>query len=826
MIGAGGMGRVYLAHDTKHDRDVAIKVLDPDSARMVGTHRFMREIQIAAKLTHPNIVQLYDSGEAGGQLFYVMPYVEGESLRQRLLRETMLPVGDAVRWAVEICDGLAYAHAHDIVHRDIKPENLLFQGDHLLIADFGIARAMHLAAEEMITSEQLVLGTPIYMSPEQATGTAIDGRSDLYSLGCVVHEMLTGEPPYRGATPQAVTAKKLAGQYPGVRIVRPTVPQALEHTIARALAVIPADRFPSVEEFAQSLRSAARPRRGRVLLRLLALAVVSGALVLAVARYPVRSEPAPPPRPRVVVQLFDNRTGDSRFDPLGFMATDWVTEGLQRTAAVDVVPSPTALAASRLLRDSAAGDPVRELARETGATLVVSGAIYRDQDTLVFQAQLANAVAHRLVGVVEPIRTGQAQPAQALQQLRARLMGLLSLSMDDRAIQAERPPTYAAYQAFSEGMDAYIRNDDRLALAAFEKAHALDTTFVLALLYAAFCHTNLHHYAPADSVLRLAAPQRDRLNQHDRYWLEYQMAELAGNTAGAVAAIRRAAELAPGSKAVYNFAVATFEGRQPFAAESALQRLSPDLGSMRGWLPYWDQIASALHVEGKHRQELTAAREARRRFPDRIDAYLPEARALGAERKSAELEKLWLSATANTKAEPAQLGTLAYEAGSELLAHGDSGRAQVWLKRAYQEFTLADTAPGATEARWGRMQAAARLGRLNEAFELGQALIRDDPARNDFTLGLLGIVAARLGNRTRAKAVLEQLAADRRPYTFAEPQFQAGRIAAELGDYDRADELLAFASASGYPYDMEFHRDQSLARLRGRPIFGQLDVRH
>src|SRR5215208_3213158 len=230
------MGHVYLAQDTKHERRVAIKVLDPAYAHAVGTQRFVREIRIASMLTHPSIVPLYDSGEFDGQLFYVMPHVEGQSLRERLKRDVMLPLGQALQWAAEIADALAFAHARGIVHRDIKPENLLIEGDRLVLADFGVARAIELAAGDDITSEQLVVGTPLYMSPEQASGSKVDGRSDIYSLGCVIYEMLAGEPPFTGATLQAVTAKKASGHYPAIRVVRPTVPPTLDDTIARALA--------------------------------------------------------------------------------------------------------------------------------------------------------------------------------------------------------------------------------------------------------------------------------------------------------------------------------------------------------------------------------------------------------------------------------------------------------------------------------------------------------------------------------------------------------------------------------------------------------------
>jgi TolB-like protein len=824
-IGAGGMGRVYLAHDTKHDRQVAIKVLDPEYARLVGIQRFVREIRIAAMLTHPNIVPLYDSGEVNGQLFYVMPYIEGESLRHRLQRETMLPIAQVIGWAAEVCDGLTFAHAHGIVHRDIKPENLLIQAERLLIADFGIARAIDLAAEENITSEQLVVGTPLYMSPEQASGSRVDARTDIYSLGCVLYEMLSGEPPFRGATPQAVTAKKLAGHYPDVRVVRPRVPSALDEVLSRALAPNPADRIATAEEFARSLRGAAKAKTRHLFRWLSALILVAGAIVLAVTNTTWKEEPQPSGRPRVVVSLFENRTGDSRHDPLGFMAADWLTEGLQRTDAVDVVPTPTAFAAARFLRSRAdTVDPVRALARETGANLVVTGAIYSDHDSLVLQAAIANADSGRLVGAVEPLRTGQAQPIQAIQQLRTRVMGLLALSLDDRVLQGERPPTYAAYQAFSEGMDAYVRNDYGAAQASFEKAYVIDTTFVLPLLYTAFCLTNRRHYALADSVLGILATQRSRLNAHDRYWLDYQRAELNGNESEALAAIRRAAEAAPSSKATYNFAVRAFESRQPFAAESALHRLSPDVGSMRGSLSYWDVLTSALHVQGKHRLELKAAYEAQQRFPDRAATYRLVGRALAAGGKSAELERLWLGLH-KRNATPGEIGTLAYDVGSELWAHGDATRSRQWFGRADSAFKASEGTRDSVESVWGRARAAARLGGLRQAFQLGEALAAHDTTRREFYLGFLGVLAVQLRNRGQAEAFLRQLAEDRRPYRFGEPQFQAGRIAAALRDLERATQLFVLALDRGYPYDLEFHRDQALVGLRGLPIMRQLEAR-
>jgi TolB-like protein len=783
----------------------------------------MREIRIAAMLTHPNIVPLYDSGEIGGQLFYVMPFIEGESLRECLRRETMLPVSQVIGWASEVSDALAFAHARGIIHRDIKPENLLIQASRLVITDFGIARAIDLAAEENITSEQLVLGTPLYMSPEQASGARLDGRTDIYSLACVVYEMLTGEPPFGGATPQAVTAKKLAGHYPRVRVIRPMVSREIEQALSRALTANPADRFANPEEFAESLRARAKTKAGSLVPWFLALGLIGGALVIAVTRTGRRTLRE---RPRIVVSVFENRTGDPRNDPLGFMAADWITEGLHRTGAVDVVPTSTAMAAARSLRAlSDTVDPVQGMARETGATLVASGAIYRDQDSLVFQAQIANTAGGKLVGAVEPLRTGQAQSVEALKQLRTRLMGLLALSMDDRVINEEQPPTYDAYKAFSEGMNAYVRNDYGQALAAFERAYTEDTTFVLPLLYASFCHVNRRERAQGDSVLRIVARQRGKLNEYDRDWLDYQRAELAGNDSDALEAIRRAAELAPSSKATYNFAATAFEARQPFPAESALRQLSPDTGPMRGWFPYWDILTSALHAQGKYKSELAAATEARRQFPQRVEGFISEARALAAEQRSAELERLWQEANAKLRMTPEDVSNLAYETGSELWAHGSSNNAQAWFTRALDATVSRDSSGGTIATRWLRARTAYRLGRLREALDLGQSLATDDPTRSEYYLGFLGVLAAQSGDSTQAEALLQRLAGDKRPYTLGVPQFEAGRIAAVLGETERATELFVFALDRGYPYTLEFHRDPALSRVRNLPIMRQLDAR-
>src|SRR5712664_2041880 len=264
-LGRGGMATVYLGRDLKHHRPVAIKVLALELAAALGRERFLREIETAARLTHPHILPLHDSGEADGFLYYVMPYVEGESLRDRLNREGQLPIEDAVTITGEVATALSYAHSRDVVHRDVKPENILLSEGQAIVADFGIAGAIDAAGGGKLTRTGLVLGTPAYMSPEQgAAERALDGRSDAYSLGCLLYEMLAGEPPFTGPTAQAIIAKRFTDPVPSVRRLRETVSVPMDQAIVKALARAPADRFVTPHQFAEALRASAEARSDAV----------------------------------------------------------------------------------------------------------------------------------------------------------------------------------------------------------------------------------------------------------------------------------------------------------------------------------------------------------------------------------------------------------------------------------------------------------------------------------------------------------------------------------------------------------------------------------
>ena len=255
-LGHGAMATVYLARDLKLNREVAVKVLLPELGFALGPERFRREIELATKMSHPHILPIYDSGEADGELYYVMPYIAGESLRGRLNRERQLPLDDALRIACEVADALDHSHRHGIIHRDIKPENILLEDGQALVADFGIARAVSAVGEGKLTSTGISLGTPTYMSPEQGMADPnLDGRTDIYSLGCVLYEMLAGQPPFTGRTTQALIARHSLDQVPSLTIVRQTIPEEVEDAVMMALAKVPADRFNTAGEFADALRA-------------------------------------------------------------------------------------------------------------------------------------------------------------------------------------------------------------------------------------------------------------------------------------------------------------------------------------------------------------------------------------------------------------------------------------------------------------------------------------------------------------------------------------------------------------------------------------------
>jgi len=395
-LGRGGWATVYLAHDARHDRPVALKILRTDLAAALGTGRFLREITIAGRLTHPHILPLFDSGTVGDSLFYVMPYIEGETLRKRLLRERQLPLDQALGIAKQVADALSFAHQHNVVHRDIKPENILLEGDQAYLADFGIARAIEAAAGDTLSEPGLAIGTPAYMSPEQAGGGAnLDGRSDLYSLACVIYEMLAGEPPHTGATAQAILARQQCESPRSLRVLRPSVPVRVEEVVLKALAKAPADRFTTVAEFADELDDAVKgPKTGRAPWSRRAL--YASAIVLGIGGVSWLAYSTPPSvaggkagleidPTHVAVLYFDDLSEKGTLRPVADGLTEDLIDALGQVTALHVVsPNGVRPYAGR-------HTPPDSIARALRVGTLVGGSVERSGDKLRVTARLIDA---------------------------------------------------------------------------------------------------------------------------------------------------------------------------------------------------------------------------------------------------------------------------------------------------------------------------------------------------------------------------------------------------------------------------------------------------
>ncbi len=378
-LGRGGMATVYLAQDLRHDRPVAIKLLRAEVAAEVGTERFLREIRLAAQLHHPHILPLYDSGaieageaEGGPKVrpYYVMPYVEGESLRGRLIREGQLPLEDAVRITTEIAEALDYAHRHHIVHRDIKPENILLEEGHALVMDFGIARAITVAGEEQLTAVGVLVGTPAYMSPEQVSGEAeVDGRSDIYSLGCVFYEMLAGEPPFSGTSLQAILVGRLIDRPRGLSTLRPEVGDAVGAAADRALSRAPRDRFPTAAAFAE------------------ALALAGAGFGPGARPHPIVGGPVAAERHSIAVLPFINLSPDRENEYFSDGMTEELTTALMRVPGLRVASRSSAFAFKG--KDLAA----RTIGQRLNVDSLVEGTVRKVGTRIRLTAQLVDAAA-------------------------------------------------------------------------------------------------------------------------------------------------------------------------------------------------------------------------------------------------------------------------------------------------------------------------------------------------------------------------------------------------------------------------------------------------
>ncbi|HWA59623.1 MAG TPA: serine/threonine-protein kinase [Gemmatimonadales bacterium] len=754
-LGEGGMARVFLATERKHGRAVVLKILKPDVARHFGRERFYREARILAQLAHPHIVGLIDSGEAAGHLYYVMPYLEGETLRDRLKRVGQLPVPMAVSVLRDVADALRHAHQAGVVHRDLKPSNIFLVGDHAFLLDFGIAKMLEPEpGQDPPTESGAAIGTPAYMAPEQRVGDPmLDHRADLYTWGVVAYESLLGQLPDHHILP--LSAGDIVDR-------RPDVPPALARLIAECLSPAAEDRPADADRLVRGLEgrmSAAvraipatpegsrRTRLAVALTGLAAFAVIAGTLTW---RSQARDDAAL--RAPIAVSAFSNETGDPNLDTWGRLAGDWITEGLNGLDALAVVPWTTSLKASELIgeRRSAARpvDPVAVLREETGAQTVITGSYYRVGDSLRFHAEVADAKAGRVLATLPPVTVPVSTPEAGISELRQRVMGMVAASLNTGVSKVanlgRRPPTYEAYQAFDKGLTLSRSQEYEAALPQFLRAFALDTQFVGAILSAATASWNAGNPALMDSLIKELRKREGALSDLQRIRLEGMEARIAGDGQAELKALRRAAVLSPNSQAVYNLADVALNTDRPAEALTALESLDPDRGEMRGWAPYWFDLAHVYHLLGRHDAELRAARELRRRYPDRRAGLVFEVRALAAVGDTAGVDRLLAEGQLLPPNTYWSQGAALTVAGEELQAHGFGQTGWRYLTQAvsWLDHQLA-LASGDRSHRYWLASALYDLGDWRRSHAVSRDLAREFPNRLDYRV-LATVAAARL----------------------------------------------------------------------------------
>jgi eukaryotic-like serine/threonine-protein kinase len=627
-LGRGGMATVFLADDLRHDRKVAIKVLQPEIALAVGVERFLKEIRVAAQLNHPHILPLLDSGDADGVVYYVMPFVDGGTLRDRLSRERQLGIEDALAVTKDVADALAFAHSKGVLHRDVKPENILLAPGHAIVTDFGIARAIQSAGSDRLTSTGVAVGTPTYMSVEQALAEReLDGRSDMYSLACVTYEMLVGEPPFTGPTAQVMLARRLNEMPRSIRATRSAVTPAVDAAVSRALSPMAADRFATMQEFVDALskdttshepltvlptrtidaaQAGANVRRRWMLIVGLSVLIVAAVLLLLQQQRIPAGSSSPAGPPRLAVLPLEN-LGQPTDEPFAAGISEEITGRLAEIGALRVVSRTSA---KRFTTETTS---ISELGKALNADYIVEGTVRTDYDE---RGVGVARVSVQLIRVADDVHVWQRRfdapliPGEIF-RVQADIASQIAAALNVTLLEPERARLAriatndsTAYRLYQLGRFHWEKRDAAGLLRAsdyFRQAIALDTAF-------------------AEAYAGLA----DATNA---YVLLFESGNDNGERAAAIAAARRAIALdstLAAAHAALGFALTFFEWKW-MEADAAFARaitLDPDYGPARYW------YAQLLWLRDKPAEALEQSRHAIAVDPLSAVAQLAYARSL------------------------------------------------------------------------------------------------------------------------------------------------------------------------------------------------------
>ena len=837
-LGGGGMSRVFLARETALGRQVVIKVVAPHLAAGVSLDRFRREILLAARLQHPHIVPVLSAGEADGLPFFTMPYIEGQTLRERLRDAGPLPLSEAVRVLREIALALSYAHDAAIVHRDIKPENVLLSKGLAMVTDFGVAKALTDASPtldgEFSTTVGVARGTPAYMAPEQiAADPGLTIQADVYSFGALAYELLTGRPVFGALSAQAVMAAHIASTPEPVERLRPEAPPGLSRLVMQCLSKEPNERPTSgqvVERLDELTLTSSTPKAQRrlflfvrrraswvasaVAATLLLAATIAATNVPAERRATLltlwRRQPRIMQPNRVVVAPLENRTGDTSLTVLGEMAGDFIAQRLAQTGEFEIVDPRTASFTARIVaqlpRIFRNGDPAIALAEETGAGTVLAGSFYVLGDSLQFQMRVVDAATGKLRRVVAPVAGVRDQPRELVSALSVRATGALVAAIDTVTSWWGEPPSLDAYRETMDGYERWMRYDTAAAFAKLRHASMLDSNYSAPLMFYASALADYHQWTRMDAVIQTMRQRWDRLTPPERGSVGVFEAWRAGDYAEALRRDRRITG-APGFGELSILGVVYFavSGNRPYDALRGLAKLDPHRGILLINPIYWKWRGMALWQLGRYRDELRNAADAIAQFPENPKARWIEIQALAALDQTRALEDR-LDGSLGRAPPPGYTvetwsGYARLHSARILRLSGDSsGSAQMLNRLVAVTRRMSDSS---LNARMLHAFALYESGRLVEAAVVVGRLRAADSSLVDAT-GLAGLIAARSGKPNDAARIGRALRerADSSSL-LGRHLYWSARIAALVDAPDTAIAILRHAIERGHVATIE-----------------------
>jgi serine/threonine protein kinase len=824
-LGEGGMGVVYKAEDTKLDRIVALKFLpfhltksDTDIAR------FLQEAKAAAALNHPNVCTIHEIHDEGENPFIVMEYVQGLTLREKIKNERF-KIKDTIDYAIQIAEALKAAHSKGIVHRDIKSDNIMvMEDDRVKVMDFGLAK---LKGSMKLTKSSSTMGTLAYMAPEHLQGQEVDARTDIFSFGVVLYEMLTGQLPFKGEYDSAMMYSILNDEPEPVQKYRSDLPSELLHVLNRALEKDPEERYQSVndmlidlkrlkrdtdrvsrktptefpsEEMAPAAESTERKKsvpyvkpkkRARTISLLIAVAIIVAVVISVI--FIMKTADSKYVENRIVVVPFENNTGDESLDIMGKMAAEMITQNISQVSFLEAVPFISVRDAYSKREESPSAYTVAEQNR---AGVLITGSYYLQDENLFFQVSMMDVAQEKLLESLPPVKGSDKTKEVIFEKLCDKIMGTLAVHFSfDLPVVHTHIPSFEAYKEFMIGFELFGVDYDQ-ARSHFRKAVEIDSEFTTALVYTATSYSNQGEWARADSIYDILNKRREELAEFDRIILDWGMANTSGNDAKAMRFLKKAEELAPESITIqYLIGLYAVNMNHPQLTVNTFEKtgsgkITQSSSGSRSW--WFNVLTEAFYMLGEYDEALDVINTKSRYYPDSpsnlsFEAILRAARG--------EIQEVYRIIDESFRLSSEAPKYVMMDAAWGLRAHGHKQASHKVCKRALEWY---QSRPDSDDR-----YSIARLLYWDEqwlkAQEYFEQLSREYPDNLNYR-GYVGVTAARLGEQDKANMIFKELYNKDEPYLFGSHLHWCARIAAVLGNKKHAVDLLRETYGRGYGY--------------------------